>query len=753
MHTFKKFLLGMVGTAFAAGMLAVMPLTSLAAGDIAINETNFPDAKLREFLLSQDYGSDGKITQAEIPNVKQIYFFGEPLADVKGIEFFPDLEMLKAYECKLTSIDVSKNPKLQILNLEGNTISDLDVSMCKDLTELKVSGNKLTKIDVSGLKSLKTLVIGGNPLTEFKAAGCTSLEGLNLDENQLQKIDVSDCTSMSWLVCRKNELTSLNVSGCTAMDRLECSENKLTALDVSGCSALEELVCDTNKLTSINLEGCTALQSFVCHDNEFSKLDLSKYSNLTYIDCSNNQLKNGALILSSSVTDVVCENNLFTEIDFAEAKSLESLNCDNNKLTSLKVSNNPKLKYLVCNETGIKTLDLSKNTGLLTLRCNHNNLTALNLENNKKAYMVECQFNSITSLSFPAGSAITILACNDNKLTTIGLSNAESLFILKCHNNSLKEIDISQCEGLITAYTKGTKTLSDDKKIADYYLNTATSDDDGAVVDEGDEYELQYDVSAKINAEALKLDKNSAQIVCGKTLTLKATPKTKSAKVTWTSSDKNIATVDKSGKITAKMAGKVTITATASGAIGKCVITVLYKDVKDSKNFWFTPTNELTALGIVKGYDKQTKFKPANECTRAQMVTFLYRLQGEPEVKSSTCKFPDVKSTDYFFKPVIWAVENGITTGYGDGKFKPQNVCTRAQTVTFLWRMAGEPEPWKKKTKFSDVKEGDYFYIPVIWASEKKIVAGYDDGTFKPQGKCLRRQMVTFLYKYQQYMR
>ena len=200
------------------------------------------------------------------------------------------------------------------------------------------------------------------------------------------------------------------------------------------------------------------------------------------------------------------------------------------------------------------------------------------------------------------------------------------------------------------------------------------------------------------------------------------------------------------------MAGTVTITASAAGKTAQCTVTVLYKDVINPNEFWFGPTNYLTAAGVVKGYDGQTTFKPANDCTRAQMVTFLDRLQGEPKTKSTRCKFPDVKSSDYFFKPVIWAVEQGITTGYSDGKFKPKNVCTRAQTVTFLWRMANKPAPSISKNPFSDVKKGDYYYKAVLWASEKKIVAGYDDGTFKPEGKCLRRQMVTFLYKYDKYV-
>ena len=133
------------------------------------------------------------------------------------------------------------------------------------------------------------------------------------------------------------------------------------------------------------------------------------------------------------------------------------------------------------------------------------------------------------------------------------------------------------------------------------------------------------------------------------------------------------------------------------------------------------------------------------------MVTFLWRLNGSPKPTSSTCKFGDVKKEDYFYNAVIWAAEKGITTGT-NGKFNPQEVCTRAQTVTFLWRMAGKPSVASSKNPFSDVKKDAYYHDAVIWASAKKIVAGYDDGTFKPQGKCLRRQMVTFLYKYDKFV-
>ena len=178
----------------------------------------------------------------------------------------------------------------------------------------------------------------------------------------------------------------------------------------------------------------------------------------------------------------------------------------------------------------------------------------------------------------------------------------------------------------------------------------------------------------------------------------------------------------------------------------------VYKDVQNYKDFWYDPTYYLAGLGVVKGYDNGTKFKPDNDCTRAQMVTFLWRLNGSPKPKSTSTKFTDIKTSDYYYNAVLWAVEKGITTGTSKTKFGPSGVCTRGQTVTFLWRMAGKPSVGKAKNNFKDVEKGAYYYDAVIWASNKKIVAGYSDGTFKPGDKCARRQMVTFLYKYDKYI-
>lgn len=221
------------------------------------------------------------------------------------------------------------------------------------------------------------------------------------------------------------------------------------------------------------------------------------------------------------------------------------------------------------------------------------------------------------------------------------------------------------------------------------------------------------------------------------------------------SSDDSIIKIGKDDAFIAQWkAGTSAITAKVGDKEYKFKFTVYYRDVWDKfqSKYWFKPLYALTEKGVVKGYEDQTVFKPAKKCTRAQMVTFIWRIMGSPEPKNKDCSFSDVNKSDYFYKACLWGNENHIVEGYEDGTFGPQNVCTRKQAVTFLWRLAGEPEPRTSKCKFNDVKSGEYYYKAVLWASEKKIVVGYDDNTFRPDGACLRRQIVTFLYKYDKYV-
>ncbi len=150
--------------------------------------------------------------------------------------------------------------------------------------------------------------------------------------------------------------------------------------------------------------------------------------------------------------------------------------------------------------------------------------------------------------------------------------------------------------------------------------------------------------------------------------------------------------------------------------------------------------------GITEGVDA-THFAPDATCTRAQMVTFLWRDAGQPAPTSSENPFTDVKEGAYYYDAVLWAVEKGITVGTSSTTFSPDDTVIRGQAVTFLWRYEGKPAPTATENPFTDVTSSDYFYQPVLWAVEKNVTAGTSKTTFSPKANCLRSQVVTFLYR------
>ena len=151
---------------------------------------------------------------------------------------------------------------------------------------------------------------------------------------------------------------------------------------------------------------------------------------------------------------------------------------------------------------------------------------------------------------------------------------------------------------------------------------------------------------------------------------------------------------------------------------------------------------------ITTGYT-ENEFRPGLPCTRAQVVTFLWRAAGCPEPVSADIDFTDAAEIAEPFRAAIaWAAENGITTGYGDGSFRPNEVVTRAQFVTFLWRCEGKPESEGSLDAFADADMiAEPYRAAVAWATEKGITVGYEDGTFRPNLACARWAVVMFLHR------
>lgn len=170
-----------------------------------------------------------------------------------------------------------------------------------------------------------------------------------------------------------------------------------------------------------------------------------------------------------------------------------------------------------------------------------------------------------------------------------------------------------------------------------------------------------------------------------------------------------------------------------------------FEDIKPD-DYFYDPILWAGGNGITAGKDDQT-FAPSEICTRAQMVTFLWSTMGKPEPKISSVPFVDVQDRSrYFYKPILWAYENKVAAGVSATEFKPYDIVTRGQVVTFLYALNGKPAP-AKMSQFSDVPSNFYYYKPVSWAVAQGITAGKGKNMFGPEDPCTRGQIVTFIYK------
>jgi hypothetical protein len=186
-------------------------------------------------------------------------------------------------------------------------------------------------------------------------------------------------------------------------------------------------------------------------------------------------------------------------------------------------------------------------------------------------------------------------------------------------------------------------------------------------------------------------------------------------------------------------------------AVSEVIPTNTYPDlVLTGSSYYYVPALWAAQAGLVNGMDNGC-FAANTLCSRSMIVTILWRAAGEPEPESLVSPFDDVAdSTSWYYKAVLWAAEQGITTGYDDGLFDPNGTCTRAMMVTFIWRASGSPDPASTTNPFVDVvsqNSSSWYYDAVIWAVESGMVDGVDSSHYAPNQLCTRGNLVTILYR------
>ena len=293
-------------------VLTLLPTAALAAGDVAIDETNFPDEKFREYVKTEfDEDNNNSLSADEIAKAKDIHLAGRGISSLAGVEHFTNLEEL----------DVQHNEELTTLNLSKNT----------ELKTLKCSNTKLTSLDTSHNKKLVYLQCDYIP----------TLTTLNVSENK----------DLKTLHCKHNALTALDLTNNSALEKLECGDNELTTLDLSKNTELKYFGCFNSKLSSLDLTNNTNLEELYFCGNNVSNIDVSENTKLKFLHLFSNQLITLDTSKNSNLQRLWVYTNPLTSMYLGD---------DSGSTMEVKFDNLP---YPITVSTATKTFDLFQLTG------------------------------------------------------------------------------------------------------------------------------------------------------------------------------------------------------------------------------------------------------------------------------------------------------------------------------------------------------------------------------------------------------
>ena len=407
-----------------------------------INATNFPDANFRNRMLSLI--SKGYITSAHVNAYDYLNLSNSNISNLKGIEYFTNLETLQIQNNSLTSVDLSQNTKLKTLNCYNNQLTSLNLSNQSNLEYLDCSNNKLTTLNASNKSSLKTLNCSNNTLlttlncysdnlTTLNVTGCTALNTLKCyyNANLATITGLANCTAITYLDCEDCAITDLpGVNNMTNIQKLYARNNKLTTLAVTGKNQLEflrvsgntlltHLNCYRNVLTTLNVTGCTALKELLCYENAnlATITGLADCTAITYLDCED-----------CAITSLPGVNDM---------TNIEKLYARNNKMTDINITNKSKLTYVrvsgntlmtycqVYNCTNLASLILTGCTSLQTLSCPIGQLTSLDVTGCTAIKHIQCFKNNInsTGMTILVESLPTRSASDKGKLYAVNNTN------------------------------------------------------------------------------------------------------------------------------------------------------------------------------------------------------------------------------------------------------------------------------------------------------------------------------------------
>ena len=368
------------------------------------DDVDIPDAIFKSYLLENfDMDKDGEISKEEALEIKEIICLQLDIASVKGIESFPNLEILNCMNNKITSLDVSNNLKLKELSFSDNNIGTIDVSNNTLLTKLFYINCGLSDLDVKAN---------------------TELLELNCSDNMLTDLDLSNNLKLERLFCQRNNIKTLDLRQNKAINTLNCRDNpSLTTVYLEQGQQIPNLYITTPPTTVYYMAYITfsdkaffayLLENFDTDgDGRLSNLEISEVKE---IDCSNLGIASlEGINQFTNLTSLICSGNLLTTLSINSLTALVTLICDNNQLERLDISRNTKLVTVDCSFNNLYSLGTNSNTELKTLVCNNNTLATLTLSQNTKLETLLCQDNELwRDLNVSYNLSLKTLNCQNN---------------------------------------------------------------------------------------------------------------------------------------------------------------------------------------------------------------------------------------------------------------------------------------------------------------------------------------------------
>lgn len=779
--------------------LSLLPGMALAAGDVAINDTNFPDANFREVVNGYDTDGNNELSETEIAAVKTIDVSRKEIKDLTGIEHFENLTKLLCYNNQLTTLDVSEN---------------------KALTLLTCDNNELTSLDVSGNTALMTLSCGFNKLESLNVSGSAALTYLSCDNNKLTSLNVSGNPNLTNLYCGSNQLTSLDLSNTKVTDRgkldtngnqypLNLEDNKYK-FDLS---ELKQYGFEVDKVlnNNLNLSGGTITDDNTLMVNPGAEMVIYQYNSGKRDSDGNVIYARFMLRVHSAPARAIELAGIGTDPGFDDLnvrystvaeKNFIIRNTGNMSTSELKVvlegedanAFQFEIKDVTLTKDGnIPSIEVGgavptviyKPKGGLEVGTYTAKMTVKSADDNGKA--ISESFNisltvkdptsagftlSKTTYAFPALQygytavspfAVTVTNTGSQATGDLKVTCDSSYFevapadISSISENGTATFQVRPKLGLPVGSHSGTVTVTNGTESQSFHVSlevtAAEKVKTPVITPSGGSFTEPQTVTITCGTE----DASIFYTTDGSDVDVKNTPYTGSFTVSETTTIKAKATkanMENSDTVT------VIITISSGGGTGGGGTTpkptqpaapkLPFTDVSED-DWFYADAAYLYEKGVMKGTADET-FAPGRSVTRGQLAAALYRMAGEPAVTAKAA-FTDVPADYWCAAAITWAAENGVVTGYGDGGFRPADAVQRQELAAMLFRFAvyqgmSAVTLEENLAPFADRADVAAYAVPAMnWAVGQGILQGKDGGLL-PQAPVDRAQLAAMLRRY-----